>query len=34
MSVNSTINLALIKPGISFREFAELSWRIPDEFRR
>jgi len=25
-------NLALIKPGISFREFAELSWRIPDEF--
>jgi Xaa-Pro aminopeptidase len=25
-------NLALIRPGISFREFAERSWRIPDEF--
>jgi len=25
-------NLALLKPGVSFREFVELSWRIPDEF--
>jgi len=25
-------NLGLVKPGISFREFAERSWHIPDEF--
>jgi Xaa-Pro aminopeptidase len=25
-------NLALLKPGLSFREFNEKSWRIPDKF--
>ena len=25
-------NMALLKPGVSFREFAETSWKMPEEF--
>ena len=27
-------NMALLRPGLSFREFAERSWKVPDAVRR